>query len=204
MPAEKKFWDQMMSLANPGWVVDVSDESVGTGLSRQEVVIYAIDTASGWAYGAGLTEMAMTNAMEKVQAKRIDAAAASLAIESIARLGKRSAGRVDHPDAKLAVFASMCALTSTALVRAVRGQTGALRGHWLYMVYSTSNGTVFARSTYAERDEEGVIPLADLYQLCASVISSDLARTGGSVHRSIAEGGGLLLCKHLQTLVDGL
>jgi hypothetical protein len=200
---EAGFWKSLASTMAPGW--GVSDQSLevqgGRILGGNELVIYLVDTTTGWTRAAGFLNDQVEHAIREADLRGFSENMHSLAISTIRDLADGGEGKAADPDlTKQALMASMIALGSTKLLATVRQQNGSIKGHYIYMIYQKQDGKQMARSFYADWTENGFIPLQKTFELSADAIRHDL-QSKGYVGEDIRKGGGLVLFAPLKSLV---
>lgn len=199
---EKEFWESLVTTLAPGWIADFQggDDAL-PGLAGQRVIIYVLDTKTGWIVAAGLPIEDMQRLLVNVQQEpEMLERVPTLAIETIQRLGAKGA-KVSEQDNRLAIVSAAAALASTKVLLQIIETCGSPAGQYLYMVYSPTQGEPLGRPVFIATDAAHFVPLEAVYGIAAEAIQTDIKNLTGHVGGHIRAHGGLVLCPYLQALV---
>lgn len=219
MKNETKFWNDIASSANPGWVIRV-DPRIGSGttsLAGNDTFIYIVDVASGWVGGGAIRSSDVPEintwsqtvlAAAKNIAPLVATSTADLAGNAIAECGEAWA-EAKSTAVTVAISMTVSALLETqtfALAAPANRQRceADMAGHWIYLAYRTKAGKgIITRPIWVSTVHPGIgragrfLDTADLLGIIRKVVQSETTTTQSIVGKGLAAEGGAIVSPNL-------
>lgn len=198
MNAERKFWETVLSAANPTWDVQV-DPSLSPGtFSKQEVRVYVVDATHGWMSAGCVSTEEMARVATFLSGRGEERS--RLPAEAPGFIHDR-AGHRPQPtaaDVEQVISMALCALTQTRTFSQVQLMQGKLAGHWLYVVYRLRDDTVMGRPVFFVGEPmTGFLAADAIKSAVRQVLRADL-ESNRHVAEMVRQGGGQVLAQTYQ------